>query len=64
MNEETKKRLETMTPEEKPRRFEELNQKADMTDPKTLPDHPKSIPTLILEEAEERGYLKKELGYD
>lgn len=62
MIEETKTRLEKMTREEKERRFNELLHKHGIVPPKPLSGGrpPEAIP---LEEAEEREWLKKNLGY-
>ncbi len=62
MNDEAKKRLRQMTPEERKARFRRLRNKLGLADP--IPINSGGTPLVTsLEEHEEYAFLKANLGY-
>jgi hypothetical protein len=64
VTDETRQRLEKMSREQREERFQELLQKHGILNPTALPRSGEPPKVILLEEAEERVWLKKNLGYN
>jgi hypothetical protein len=63
VDEQTKKLLEEMSPEEQERRLRELRQKLDLIEPTSI-SRGNTPPATPLAEHEEYQFLKKALGFE